>query len=169
MFGEELHGERGLPTLTTCRFGPGPDASLNRRKLAYVLVGAIVLCTLGISHVSLRFAMREVSQQHRILQDEMRELVQQVGRLELENESLCSPDRLKAIGVETLGMREASPGSREALPFPRSMARKYLAPTPTPRRDPAAERADAPRVSTTQRMVTILDSVDRAVAGSPAR
>jgi hypothetical protein len=156
---------QGLPLLSLCPATAEPDISLTRRRIARVLTGAVVLCLLGIGHLTLRFAVKDIRLQHGRLQSDQRELLQSVRRLEVLNETLCAPDLLKQRAVEQLGMTETMDGAAEYVPLPVALRAKYLAPSTVPLHDSKHDDLDAHKPSSVERVAGVLTNVDRAMAG----
>ena len=101
---EELEGRRELPRISACVTPPEMQVSLTARCVGLTLVVCAVVLMLGIGHISLRFAMKDLRMQRVALQMQQRELLQSVQALESQNEAMCNPEQLRQYAVERLGM-----------------------------------------------------------------
>ena len=176
---EEQGGRRSLPRITNTSHGPAPvDISLTPRRAAYIVVCSFVVLLLGVAHLSLRFAMRDLKLQHVALQAQQRDLLQQLTTLEMQNEAMCSPEELKQYAIRQLGMVDYSVGTHERAQLPADARARYLDATALASSGgdtdagtglftlPAPHDAGGDAVG---RMAEMLGSVNRAVAGTRDR
>lgn len=176
---EEQGGRRPLPRITNTSHGQAPvDASLTPRRAAYIVICSVLLLLLGVAHLSLRFAMRDLKLQHVSLQAEQRDLLQQLVALEMENEAMCSPEELKQFAIRQLGMVDYTAATHERAQLPPEAKFRYLDANAMASAGGGAREGGgvltlpAPRDTdegAIGRVAEMLGSVNRAVAGQRDR
>ena len=163
MFDDSDRRQR-LPLLSLCQTTAEPEISLTRHRIIRVLMASIILCLLGIGHLSVRFAVKDIRLQHGRLQNDQRELLQTVRSLEMLNETLCAPELLRQRAVEQFGMTEQTGTAVEYLPLPPELKGKYLSPSVV-QLTSKQSLLDAKNPTSVARVAGVLTNMDRAMAG----
>ena len=123
-----------LPKISDCS-SPAPRfSSLTENRVVQALFMFSIVALLGLAHVQLKFAIRDMQMRSRQLQEQRQVMRRQIDRVGCERECLCSNERLREIARKELKMEELDPRTQTVASIADSVRLRYsdTAPTPAP-------------------------------------
>ena len=116
------------PSFTQCFDPSARRVSLNRRRILRSLFVSILIGSLAVTHVYVRFVISDMRMQHFGLQEQQRDLLRQVAQIEHENSALADLVKLKEYGYNELKMVDTQPTERADAVLPQSIRERSFGP-----------------------------------------
>jgi cell division protein FtsB len=139
--------------------------SLSKRTIVKHLIWFLIFTTLALSHIYIRFKIRDFLIETRKLQDRKSQLTDTKNSLESTIENLKNGDRLHEYAITQLHMIDYNPKEIEYLTIPKNVIAKYEG---GERYIPEKER-QWPHIEEPQSVVSLLASVFRVNQNSTAQ
>ncbi len=139
--------------------------SLSKRTIVKHLIWFLILTTLALSHVYLRFKIRDFQIETRKLQDRKSQLTDFKKSLESTIENLKNGDRLHEYAITQLQMIDYDPKEIEYLTVPKKVIAKYQgAERYAPNRGQHWQRIEEP-----ENVISLLASIVKVSQNSSAQ
>lgn len=112
--------------ITRCSAPAPRPVSLNERRIALSLFAFVLLGTLGVAHVGLRFQIIDSRLQQSKMQETVRALQLEVDQLEYQKEAICDAQTLRDFGKRQMEMVEADLRVQPTVVMAADLRDKYL-------------------------------------------
>ena len=157
-----------LPKISDCSSPAPRSSSLTENRVVQALFMFAVVALLGLAHVQLNFAIRDMKMRSRQLQEQRQVMQRQIDRVAYERECLCSNERLREIARKDLKMEELDPRTQAVASVPESVRVRYsdtaMTPAPLSREVDLAGAAVAAAQGPMQKVLFALVDANKAYA-----
>ena len=155
-----------MTSLSYCNEVVSRKDSLSKRTIVRLLLWSLIMTSLALCHIYLRFTIRDLQIETRKLQDRKSQLVDLKKSLGSTIENLKSGDRLHEYAISQLHMIDYDPKEIQYLTVPQKVIAKYQG---AERYVPAQERHWRRMEESEENMISLLASIVKVSQNSSAQ